>query len=182
MNTKDRPTLTGFADDASVAVEYELQATYGTDALALYLHMSRAAPQAHRCGLFQCHPDYIARDTGIDKQLLINLIPSLEPHAKFDAETWVWWIEEMAQQYWRLRNNGKHLTGVKHQIERIPDCELKDEAIRFWSQAPKWDESTLPIDTPRYPEDRNGMDGANPIANPIANRKANSVVECGGGS
>ena len=35
MDTKDRPTLTGFADDASVAVEYELQATYGTDALAL---------------------------------------------------------------------------------------------------------------------------------------------------
>jgi hypothetical protein len=183
METKTRPTLTVFADDAIAAVIFKLNTSCGTDASSLYLYLSRAAPQTHRCGLFQCHPDYIARDTGIDQQLLINLIPNLEPHARFDAETWVWWIEELAEQYIRVAgNNGKHMTGVKHQIERIPDCELKDEAIQFWSQAPKWDESTPPVDTSGYLEDRNGMEGANPIANPIANPKVNSVVECGGGS
>ena len=182
MKTKERPTLTVFADDAIAANVHQLNHQYGTIAALLYLYLGRAAPQAHRCGLFQCHPDYIARDTGIDTQLLINLIPNLEPHAKFDAETWVWWIEEMAEQYLPMTNNGKHMTSVKHQIGKTPDCELKDEAIQFWSQAPNWDESTPPVDTSESLEDRNGMDGDNPIANPIANRQVNSVVECGGGS
>lgn len=183
MDTKDRPTLTVFADDATAAVEYEVQATYGTDALALYLHMSRAAPQAHRCGLFQCHPDYIARDTGIDKQLLLDVIPHLEPHAKFDEESWVWWIEELAQQYIKAAgNNSNQMKGVKHHIQKIPDCQLRDQAIQFWSQASKWDESILPVDAHITPRDRNGMEGAVTKGLGKAVHKVNSVVECGGGS
>ena len=182
MKTKERPTLTVFADDAIAANVHQLNHQYGTIAAFLYLYLGRAAPQAERCGLFQCHPDYIARDTGLDRQDLLDAIPNLEPHIKFDAECGVWWIQEMAEQYLPMTNNGKHMTSVKHQIGKTPDCELKDKAIQFWSQAPKWDESTLPMDTSGYLGDRNGMDGDNPIANPIANPKVNSVVKCGGGS
>ena len=182
MKTKERPTLTVFADDAIAANVHQLNHQYGTIAAFLYLYLGRAAPQAERCGLFQCHPDYIARDTGLDRQDVLDAIANLEPHIKFDAECGVWWIQEMAEQYLPMTNNGKHMTSVKHQIGKTPDCELKDKAIQFWSQAPKWDESTLPMDTSGYLGDRNGMDGDNPIANPIANPKVNSVVKCGGGS
>ena len=183
MDTKDRPTLTVFADDATAAVIFKLNTSCGTDAWALYLYLSRAAPQAERCGLFQCHPDFIARDTGIDKQLLLDVIPHLEPHAKFDEESWVWWIEELAQQYIRAAgNNSNQMKGVKHLIQRIPDCQLRDQAIQFWSQASKWDESILPLDAHITPRDRNGMEGAVTKGLGKAVHKVNSVVECGGGS
>ena len=60
-------------------------------------------------------------------------------------------------------NNSNQMKGVKHFIQRIPDCRLRDEAIQFWSQAPKWDESILPLDAHITPRDRNGMDGDNPV-------------------
>jgi hypothetical protein len=182
METKTKPTLTAFADDETAANCHQLTRQYGTIEAYLYLYLGRAAKQANRCGLFECHPDYIARDTGLDRQDVLDAIPNLEPHIKFDAECGVWWIQEMAEQYWGPCKNGKHMTGVKHQIERITDCGLKKEAIQFWEQHPKWDESTPPVDTSGYLGDRNGMEGANPIANPIANPKVNSVVKRGGGS
>ena len=182
MDTKDRPTLTVFRDDGTAANVHTLIRRYGTVEAVLYLYLGRAAPQAERCGLFQCHPDYIARDTGLDRQDVLEAIANLEPHIKFDADCGVWWIQEMAEQYLPMTNNGKHMTSVKHQIGKTPDCELKDEAIQFWSQASNWDESTLPVGAHMTPRDRNGMDGDKAIANPIANPKVNSVVECGGGS
>jgi hypothetical protein len=183
MDTKDRPTLTVFRDDGTAANVHTLIRRYGTVEAVLYLYLGRAAPQAERCGLFQCHPDYIARDTGLDRQDVLDAIPNLEPHAQFDDSTWVWWVEELAEQYIRAAgNNSNQMKGVKHFIQRIPDCRLRDEAIQFWSEAPKWDESILPLDTHITPRDRNGMEGTVTKGLGKGIGKVNSVVECGGGS
>ena len=99
MSTKDRPSLTVFADDGIAAMVHELHRRGGATAALIYTYVGRCAPQTHRCGLFQLHLDFLARDVGISREKLDELCPALHPHASFDPDTHVWWVPDLAEQY-----------------------------------------------------------------------------------
>ena len=96
---------------------------------------------------------------------LDELCPALHPYASFDTETHVWWVPDLAEQYFPHAENNNHMKSVKHHVARIPDCQLKTQAIQFWSAAPKWHLPDSPQQHGRG-MNRNVMEGG--ITNGIA--------------
>ncbi len=98
--------------------------------LAFYL---MTAPHANMIGLYYCPIQYITTDTGLSSEGACKALSRLEDvgFCEYDAANeWVWVIAmarfQIASQ---LKANDKQVVGVRNELSRVPDIELKEHFV-----------------------------------------------------
>lgn len=102
----------------------------GADAAAFFSWASSRASCIHTCGLTDISLGKLARATGMDSDILLEVLSELVPFGViYDSEHEVLFVEDVAEQYIEFsRRNTYRVTGIEKHLSTIPDCPPK---VRF---------------------------------------------------
>jgi len=95
------------------------------------------------CGVYRIALKVIAFETGIDYQVVKDTLAKFEKDGKVHYQDGIIWIVNLR----RYNDNGSPKLKIKidRELSEIPDCELKREYHKYYSDNPEYPSDTLPI-------------------------------------
>ena len=161
---------------------------HGINPAYVALVVSRVSPNIDRSGIYQAHPEMMAKDSGLEPRQVYDAIPALsEAGIEYDPEHYVWLVKDHVDQYLDFGgNNPKIIPHVIEYLNRLPKCELTNRVLREWRQR----EALLPDKGGKKVKRNVKVNGnvkggypiTDPITDPIADNRVTSMPKLGGAS
>jgi len=113
---------------------------------------------ASMIGIFHCPPIFIAYETGLALESVLQAIQRLSTlgFCEYDASREIVWVREMAKYQIapQLKRNDNRVAGIIKEFRKIPDCQIKQSFYDRYKDAfflPSSPETTSPFEAPCKP-------------------------------